>query len=478
MLATLSLLEDRMVKKKKIIVGITMILLLIGLNVFAQYVMPEENTEHEGTWLQWPHHFTYGIFYRNSIESTWIEMTESLITSENVHIVAYNQTEKDRIIALLNDEGISLTNIDFYVHPNDDVWVRDSGPIFVYDENDDLTILDWGFNGWGNDAPFSNDDVIPSALSIELDIPAIDLSAVVLEGGAIEIDGNGTLMATRSSVTHSSRNPNLTETEIENYFTSYLGITNFIWLNGVYGLDITDMHIDGIMRFAGNNTIVTMNNADLVYWELPQSDIDILYGASNVTGEAYNFEYLPLTQNDVTTAYGNPLYYKGSYCNYYIANSVVLIPNYNDPNDEVANAIIQDIHPDKTAIGIDVRNLYENGGMIHCVTQQQPIDLNQSTVNNNSIEEVFNCKMFPNPFNPTTTISFSLTKDSKIELVIYNTKGQRIKTLAQNDFIKGSHSITWNGVDEKGSSLSSGVYFYKLSVNNKTEVMKKMLLLK
>ena len=94
MLATLSLLEDRMVKKKKIIVGITMILLLIGLNVFAQYVMPEENTEHEGTWLQWPHHFTYGIFYRNSIESTWIEMTESLITSENVHIVAYNQTEK------------------------------------------------------------------------------------------------------------------------------------------------------------------------------------------------------------------------------------------------------------------------------------------------------------------------------------------------------------------------------------------------
>jgi agmatine/peptidylarginine deiminase len=90
----LNLMEDIMNSKIKLTVGISLVFILIGSNVFAQYVMPEENTEHEGTWLQWPHHFTYGIFYRNSIESTWIEMTESLITSENVHIVAYNQTEK------------------------------------------------------------------------------------------------------------------------------------------------------------------------------------------------------------------------------------------------------------------------------------------------------------------------------------------------------------------------------------------------
>ena len=202
------ILEYKMITKNNLIVGIIIVFLLISSNIFPQYIMPEENTEHEGTWLQWPHHYTYGYFYRNSIEDTWIEMTAALITSENVHIVAYNQTEKDRIITLLNDEGISLTNIDFYIHPNDDVWVRDNGPIFVYDENDDLTILDWGFNGWGNDAPFSNDDLIPSTLAAELDIPYIDLSAVVLEGGAIEVDGNSTLMATRSSISHPSRNPN------------------------------------------------------------------------------------------------------------------------------------------------------------------------------------------------------------------------------------------------------------------------------
>jgi len=472
------ILEYKMITKNNLIVGIIIVFLLISSNIFPQYIMPEENTEHEGTWLQWPHHYTYGYFYRNSIEDTWIEMTAALITSENVHIVAYNQTEKDRIITLLNDEGISLTNIDFYIHPNDDVWVRDNGPIFVYDENDDLTILDWGFNGWGNDAPFSNDDLIPSTLAVELDIPYIDLSAVVLEGGAIEVDGNSTLMATRSSITHPSRNPNLTETEIENYFTSYLGITNFIWLDGVYGLEITDMHIDGFMRFAGNNTIVTMNNEDLLYWGLPQSDIDILFSASNVNGEAYNFVHLPLTQNDVTTTYGNPLNYKGSYCNYYIANSVVLVPHYNDPNDEVANSIIQNIYPDKTVIGIDVRNLYENGGMIHCVTQQQPIDLNQSSVNNNCIEKVFNCKNYPNPFNPSTTISFSISNDSNVELSIYNIKGQRVKTLVNNDFDRGNHSVVWNGIDDSGKAVSSGLYLYKLNVNGKTEAVKKCILVK
>jgi agmatine deiminase len=464
--------------KNKLITGLAIMFLLFSTNIFSQYIMPEETVEHEGTWLQWPHHYTYGYWYRNSIENTWIEMTASLITSENVHIIAYDLTEKDRIIDLLNDVGISLNNIDFFIHANDDVWVRDNGPIFVYDEDDNIVILDWGFNGWGGDTPYSNCDLIPSALATELNIPVIDLSAMVLEGGAIEIDGSGSMMATRSSVTHSSRNPNLTEAEIENYMSTYLGITNFIWLDGVYGLEITDMHIDGFMRFAGENTIVTMINSDLLYWELPQSDIDILFNATNANGEPYNFEYLPLTQNDVVTAYGNPLYYKGSYCNYYIANSVVLVPNYNDINDDIANAIIQNIYPDKTVIGIDVRNLYENGGMIHCVTQQQPIDLNQSSANIDCINKAIQSSIFPNPFNPSATISFSIPSESKVELSIFNIKGQKIKSLANNNYAKGSHSVFWNGKDGNGQTVSSGVYLYKLNVNGKNEEMKKCLLLK
>jgi agmatine deiminase len=143
-------------------------------------------------------------------------------------------------------------------------------------------------------------------------------------------------------------------------------------LEGKAGLEITDMHIDGFARFGNATTIVTMNEADLLDWQVPQADITTLYAAKNKAGTAYSLLKIPLTKNNVSTAYGKNLGYKGSYINYYIANTTVLVPNYNDPNDAVANNLIQNLYPTRTVVGIDVRNLYENGGMIHCVTQQQP----------------------------------------------------------------------------------------------------------
>ena len=437
-----------------------LLLLLTNINSFAQYVMPEETSEHEGTWLQWPHSYTYGSFYRNSLDNTWVEMTESLINSENVHIIAYNTTEKDRIIGLLNDANIPLTNVDFFIHETDDIWVRDNGPVFVYDENDNLTILDWGFNGWGNDTPFSKCDLIPSALSSEINLPLIDLSAMVLEGGAIEIDGNGTVIATRSSVTHSSRNPDLSETEIEEYLNSYLRITNFIWLDGVYGSELTDMHIDGFVKFANDSTIVTFNTADLEYWELSATDINTLYNATDINGKAYNFVYIPLTQNNVTTAYGNALDYKGSYCNYYIANTVVLVPNYNDPNDAVANAIIQGIYPTRTVIGIDVRNLYENGGMIHCVTQQQPVEISTSSINRIKNTNLKIGKSYPNPVKKKLFIELNLKTDSEISISIYDITGRKVKSKLNTKYSLGINTIIMN-VNE----LQSGIYSYVILEN-------------
>jgi agmatine deiminase len=115
-----------------------------------------------------------------------------------------------------------------------------------------------------------------------------------------------------------------------------------------------------------------MSKNDLRYWQVPKADVDKLYAAKNKNGVAYNIIQLPLTKNNVATVYNKNLGYKGSYANYYIANTSVLMPNYNDPNDVIANQIIQRLYPNRTVIGIDVRNLYANGGMIHCVTQQQP----------------------------------------------------------------------------------------------------------
>jgi agmatine deiminase len=267
-----------------------------------------------------------------------------------------------------------MNNVDFVIRRTNDVWVRDNGPIFVYDTNNQLKITDWGFNGWGFDTPYSSDNTVPSGVSDFTGIPKIDLNNVILEGGAIEIDGNGVMMATRSSTIQNGRNQNMTQAQFENALTTNLGVTKFIWLNGGFGgtEDITDMHIDGFARFARNNTIVTMNTASLQYWLLSTADINTLNSATNINGVPYSFVRLPLTANNVRTTDGRNLGYKGSYVNFYSANTVVLMPTYNDANDSVALNQLQQLYPNKTVIGIDVRNLYENGGMVHCVTQQQP----------------------------------------------------------------------------------------------------------
>ncbi|MBX7225562.1 MAG: agmatine deiminase family protein [Chitinophagales bacterium] len=347
------------------------------------YTMPEESEKHEGTWLQWPHHYQYGLSYRNSLDPTWVAMTKALVTSENVHIIAYNQTEKDRIIALLNAASVSLTNIDFKLYKTDDVWVRDNGPIFARDTNGNLVIQDWGFNGWGRKIDeisgypieYDNCNSIPGKIGADIDKNVINLNETLInEGGSVEIDGHGTLMACKSSILNKNRNPRMSQAQVESIFKKYLGVTNFIWLEGQAGLELTDQHIDGFARFGNSTTIVTMNQDDLLAFDVKQSDINLLMSAKNKNGVAYSFVNVPLTKNNVKKTDGDDLGYKGSYVNYYIANTKVLVPNYNDSNDAIANGIIQTLYPDKTVVGIDVRNLYENGGMVHCVTQQQPLD--------------------------------------------------------------------------------------------------------
>jgi agmatine deiminase len=341
--------------------------------------MPSEEQLHEGTWLQWPHQYEYGTTYRNRLDATWVAMTQALVQSEKVHIIAYNATEQSRITTLLTNGGVSLANVNFKLFPTNDVWARDNGPIFVKDSSGNLVIEDWGFNGWGGKFNFNHCNPIPTSIANAIVLPAVNLnSTMTIEGGSVAIDGRGVLMATRSSIlsqspANSVRNPGMTQAQAEAILRPYLGVTKFIWLNGVTGRDdITDMHIDGFAMFAKDSMIVTMNTADLNYWGVPAGDITTLYNATDSSNRPYHFVFVPLTQNNVITTYGENLGYKGSYVNYYVANSAILVPNYNDPNDAVANNIIQGLYPGKTVRGIDVRNLYKYGGMVHCVTQQQP----------------------------------------------------------------------------------------------------------
>lgn len=326
----------------------------------AIYTMPGEEEPHEGTWLQWPHNHTYpGHAERH--DATFIAITKALHTGERVHIIVYDQVEEERVRALLQQAKVDLTQVDFYLWKTDDYWVRDNGPIFTFDQNEKLVIQDWGFNGWGEKAPFQYCDQIPTKVSASMALPLVPV-AMINEGGSVEIDGNGTLMAKKSSILNSNRNPGLTQADAEAYFRQYLGVTNFIWLEGKAGQEITDDHIDGTARFANVHTIVTFEEEESDSREYQQ-----LVQARNVVGQPYEIVYLPLTRYRLPSSRDY-----GIYINFYIGNEVVLVPNFEDPHDEIANARIQAIYPNRRVVGIPAIELGLDGGGVHCVTQQQP----------------------------------------------------------------------------------------------------------
>lgn len=269
---------------------------------------------------------------------------------------------------VLSEEQVNMENSDFVIAESDDVWVRDTGPIFALDNNYILTILDFSFDGWGKKMPYKKDNKIPFEISKSKNIPIKTVPQIVLEGGAFELDGAGTLIACKSSVISHNRNPKISQQEMEENLHQYLGVTNFIWLEGATDEDITDAHIDGIAKFYNENTLLTVPKDDFfeLYENIGENDYNSLMSAKNVVGKKYDVIEIPLTEKNVAG-----LDYKGSYLNFYIGNKVVLIPVYQDCNDKVAIEILQKLYPEKKMVPIDVTALYQYGGMIHCVTQQQ-----------------------------------------------------------------------------------------------------------
>jgi agmatine deiminase len=433
------------------------------------YSMPPEHEQHEGTWLQWPHQYEYGSIYRNRLDATWVAMTQALVGGEKVHIIAYNNTEKTRIIALLTAAGVSQVNVDFKVYPTNDVWVRDNGPIFVRDATGNLKIQDWGFNGWG-DYNFNLCNPIPASIGTDLGLPVINLnSTMIIEGGSYELDGSGVFMATKSAIisqapANSVRNPGMTQAQAEAILTTNLGVSKFIWLEGAFSADdVTDFHIDGFFKFIDSHSFITMSDTDLAYWGIVPSDIAVINNASNTNNIQYTKTILPLTQNDVTTAYGNNLGYKGSYLNFYIGNTVVLVPNYSDPNDAVANALIQGLYPGRTVVGIDVRNLYENGGMVHCVTQQQPTAVAVNAINEPKAMElgVAMHQNFPNPSTGLSSVKLHSDRTVHCQIEIYSMLGELVAVVIDQQIESGEYVFT---IDSR--TLDNGLYNYVLKVDH------------
>jgi agmatine deiminase len=348
------------------------------------YSMPAEWEPHEGTWLQWPQDKVYRG-YELKLERIWLNMVETLHTHENVHIVVSGERQQDHIVDQLVYHNIGLKNIDFYILPTNDVWARDNGPIFVVSEDGGVAITDWSFNGWGNRFPHDLDDQVPSLIGEQLDVPVFK-APMVLEGGAVSVNGKGTFLATSTSIIDAYRNPGMSQEEIESVLNAYLGVHHYIWLTGAgrgecdrWG-DATDSHIDIIARFADESTVLYNwcdNVSDPRYSMLLKS-YDELKDATTESGRPLNMVPLPLPevhQTSKMTDWRSSTLADAAYSNYLIANNIVLVPVYGHADDERALKIIAEHFSDREVIGIEVVALIEHGGAIGCVTQPQPLPI-------------------------------------------------------------------------------------------------------
>lgn len=351
-------------------------------NTEPSFFFPSEEKVHEGTWLTWPHKYAYkqsyyfgeegidGEVYVQMLEPIWIEMAKALHTGETVHIIAYNEEEKARIENLLKENDVNLEKIDFVIMETDDVWMRDTGPIFTIKDGESLAIANFIFDGYGNAIEpeyYAKDAQIAANIAKIKAIECIDID-MVLEGGSVEVDGKGTLIAAKSSVVGTERNTEMSVEEVEYYLKKYFGVTNIIWIEGLKNYDITDGHIDACAKFASGNKLVTLPYEDFMwYCTETEEDWEVIINAVNAEGEPYEIIEIPLTE----TFYEEFDDY-GCYLNYYVGNKVVLVPIYGDVNDQVAIDIIADLYPTREVVGINCMNLVLFGGMLHCVTQQQP----------------------------------------------------------------------------------------------------------
>ena len=339
-----------------------------------RYRMPAEFEKHEGTWLTWPHLTFWGEQYHKEIEPIWRAMVKALHTGETVHLIVEDEEVKAYASKVLAEDGVDISLIDFNVIPTDDIWLRDCGPLFVRDENGDLSVINWIYNGYGNRAPCEKDNLIPVRVAENLGLPRIDIP-VCVEGGNIHSNGRGSFLGSMSCVFNPNRNPDLTKEEFENILNEYLGITNPTWISGMLQpgrMEATDFHIDGQACFADEKTILynfdPWREGDEEYVAMYDKHYTQLHSAKREDGG--DFKYVPIP---MSRQYFEAAGRKGSYTNFYIGNDVVLVPIYNDVNDELALKIIEGQFPGRKVIGIDIRPLYPYGGMIHCVTQQQPM---------------------------------------------------------------------------------------------------------
>ncbi len=356
-----------------------------------RFRMPAEWAPHAATWLAWPHNPEDWPGKFQPIPWVYAEIVRWLSSVEDVHILVNDLASEQRATRMLRRQGANLARLHFHQWRTDRIWLRDSGPIFVKEIaggspktlNDDgkLRITNWRFNAWAKYPNWGNDDLIPQQVASLYDLPSVEPTInlpdgtqhrLVLEGGSIDTNGEGVLLTTEECLLSDvqQRNPGISKAQLEQAFHDYLGIDQVLWLNRGCAGDDTHGHVDDITRFVAPNTILTAvepNTADENHLPLAEN-LERLHAARNRNGQPFEIRTLPMPA---------PVLFEGqrlpaSYANFYIANTLVLVPTFNDPNDRIALNTVADCFPDRTVTGIHCTDMIWGLGALHCLTQQEP----------------------------------------------------------------------------------------------------------
>lgn len=334
-----------------------------------QFLMPAEWEPHKATWISWPKDpDTFPPGYIEQVEEIYVKMIEELKNSEIVKILVNDEATEEKITSMLHD----TKNVEFHKIKSVDVWMRDYGPIFVVNKKEKkIAATKWIFNAWGNKYEELKKDNVAGMEAAKTTGYPIAETGIVMEGGSIDGNGLGTCITTEQCLINKNRNPNMTKKEIEEALGKHLGFTNFIWLGeGIEG-DDTDGHVDDIIRFVNKNTVITMveNDKNDANHKPLQKNFELLKQAKDQDGKHLNVIPIQMPKRIDCPERRLP----ASYANFYIGNACVLVPTFDDKNnDEKALSILGKLFPTRKIVGIPCTALVYGYGGIHCVTQQEP----------------------------------------------------------------------------------------------------------
>ncbi|OGL48013.1 MAG: hypothetical protein A3C43_08020 [Candidatus Schekmanbacteria bacterium RIFCSPHIGHO2_02_FULL_38_11] len=333
--------------------------------------MPAEWEKHDAIWLSWPHDPITFPDRVQKVEKVFLNIIKTIHKSERVNLFVRNEDIEANAFKLLTFKDVDLSRISFFVYNYADVWFRDYGPIFLLNKNEKkIAMSHWIFNAWGGKyKDLIKDTEIPSFINKHLNLPCFK-PGIILEGGSIDVNGNGTLLTTEVCLLNKNRNAHLGKNEIEKYLKEFLGVTNIIWLkDGIVG-DDTDGHIDDIARFVNLSTVLCCyeENKEDANYKILKENYEILCESKDQDGNRLEVVKLPMPGFIGDKERRLP----ASYANFYIGNSAVLAPVFGKQNDKKALEIIQRQFPERSVVGINCSDLVYGLGTLHCISQQQP----------------------------------------------------------------------------------------------------------